>query len=188
MVRPRTPTTARSHTSRINSPLHFPTTPTRAAQMTAPLSRTGPRERPPIQRSYSNAMTQSYSMGMIPPGPKSAKHWARTAHLHEVKNVGMRVYAGELEPSESSDVFSAGVDVPSSRENRVRRGDGVLGAMKAENQTNGRSERKLQQVEKTLEGDASEGDVWVDTDVEDDSGAEVESLHDSVGDTSGREL
>ncbi|KAI0088640.1 UNC-like C-terminal-domain-containing protein [Irpex rosettiformis] len=194
IVRPRTPTTGttQSYSARYNSPLHFPTTPTRIAQMTAPLHRTGPRERPPILRSHSSTIGQSFSTGMIPPGPKSAKHWARTAHLHEVKNVGTRTTrnVAKIEPMESSDVFSSGtvaVGMPSSREKRARGVDGELDVSGMENRTNGHlgcvdlEEGVLQQGENMseVEVDGGEGDVWVDTDA-DDSG--VESLHDSAED------
>lgn len=136
-------------------------------------------------------------MGMIDPKPKSARHWARTAHLHEVKNinVGSRsraasVNGGRGEREGASDVFSAGtagVDGHSPRENggRGRRngkgmdgsdGDELVDVSVADVQINGTSpsgdsSETLQQVE----ADGSE-DVWVDTDVDNDSG--VESLHD----------
>ena len=66
-----------------------------------PLTPTGPSStslasaalvssRPPIQRAASSGaggIVQSLSMGsVIGPVPKSAKRWARSAHLHEVKS------------------------------------------------------------------------------------------------------
>ncbi|KAK7689921.1 hypothetical protein QCA50_006560 [Cerrena zonata] len=57
-----------------------------------PLPSTPTSSRPLLSRANSGGpvpLTASNSVGMIGPVPKSAKRWARTAHLHEVKHLGV---------------------------------------------------------------------------------------------------
>ncbi|TFK48784.1 hypothetical protein OE88DRAFT_504862 [Heliocybe sulcata] len=68
--KPRTPTGVRTPASRHTGGHRRPLTPT--------------GNRPPIQRSNSHGAPQEFAV--IGPVPRSAKRWARTAHIHEVKN------------------------------------------------------------------------------------------------------
>ncbi|OBZ71136.1 V-type proton ATPase proteolipid subunit [Grifola frondosa] len=75
-ARPHTPSSQRTPTSR-----HFPhTRPAYAGLHSLPSSAAF---RPPIQRASSGGVTRGF--GGIGPVPKSAKKWARSAHLHEVR-------------------------------------------------------------------------------------------------------
>ncbi|KAI0345559.1 hypothetical protein BDW22DRAFT_886662 [Trametopsis cervina] len=178
VVRPRTPTAARSN-SRLNSPAYAPSTPTRVSQSTAPLPRTGPR--PPIQRSHSSAISQSFSMGMMPPGPKSAKHWARTAHLHEVKSSkGGR----PVESATPSDIL-AGASTSAGSSSRDQKSDNTEDANDWHREESGERARYSHSTlpagipsrgglpepcewgGKASDADASEGEVWIDTDADD---------------------
>ncbi|KAH9891896.1 UNC-like C-terminal-domain-containing protein [Cubamyces lactineus] len=71
-TRPHTPTSLRTPNSR-----HF------LHHRAVPVSPSFHLPRPGIQRSSSGSMTLGF--GGIGPVPKSAKRWARSAHLHEVK-------------------------------------------------------------------------------------------------------
>ncbi|KII91054.1 hypothetical protein PLICRDRAFT_174384 [Plicaturopsis crispa FD-325 SS-3] len=70
-VRSRTPTSVRTPASRhLTAHHHRPVT---------------PGSRPQIARSNSNGSPFNHS-GVVGPVPRSAKRWARSAHLHEVRN------------------------------------------------------------------------------------------------------
>ncbi|KAI0698141.1 UNC-like C-terminal-domain-containing protein [Cytidiella melzeri] len=186
IVHPRTPTTSKNYAPRLHSPVNVPTTPTRVAPKTAPIAQMGPRDRPLFQRAHSSGISQSFSMGMIPPGPKSAKHWARTAHLHEVKNVGGRKQSGGAGPFVPPDFFSqvsATTGAP-GRPVRAEEGEGGLvefaGGPVAKSLVRWpvgtsptREDRDAISMHRgrTSKEDVSEGDAWVDTDA-DDSGSE----------------
>ncbi|KAI8986140.1 UNC-like C-terminal-domain-containing protein [Trametes punicea] len=71
-TRPHTPTSLRTPSSR-----HF------AHHRAVPLSPSFHLPRPGIQRSSSGSIALGF--GGVGPVPKSAKRWARSAHLHEVK-------------------------------------------------------------------------------------------------------
>ncbi|OSC98017.1 hypothetical protein PYCCODRAFT_1454608, partial [Trametes coccinea BRFM310] len=73
-TRPHTPTSLRTPTSR-----HF----AHHSHRAVPASPSFHLPRPAIQRSSSGSMALGF--GGIGPVPKSAKRWARSAHLHEVK-------------------------------------------------------------------------------------------------------
>ncbi|KAI9066021.1 hypothetical protein FKP32DRAFT_1646714 [Trametes sanguinea] len=73
-TRPHTPTSLRTPSSR-----HF------AHHRAVPSSPSFHLPRPAIQRSSSGSMTLGF--GGVGPVPRSAKRWARSAHLHEVKGV-----------------------------------------------------------------------------------------------------
>ncbi|KAI0629780.1 UNC-like C-terminal-domain-containing protein [Trametes polyzona] len=77
--RPHTPTSLRTPTSR--HAIHHRAVPSSPSFHHLP--------RPGIQRSSSGSMTLGMGLGLggagVGPVPKSAKRWARTAHLHEVK-------------------------------------------------------------------------------------------------------
>lgn len=71
----------------------------RAVRVSAP---TTPSLRPSIVRANShgnNGVSQSLSSSVIAPMPKSAKRWARTAHVHEIKR--KRVDSGVSSQSEA---------------------------------------------------------------------------------------
>lgn len=164
VARPRTPSSARPH-FRYSSPSH-PGTPTPAPPHTANalLASSAATARPAIQRAHSSAMAQSFSMGTIGPVPKSARRWARTAHLHEVKReagIGASrseggalrhdMSVGQARASEGADVFDEGMG-----KRGKRRADPSL------------------EVDEGL-GDASEGDGWVDTDAEEEESEHLRS-------------
>ncbi|GJE92617.1 UNC-like C-terminal-domain-containing protein [Phanerochaete sordida] len=168
-TRPRTPQSARAHPFRHSSPSH-PATPTSSASAAAVLTtRAGPPARPPIQRAHSSLIAQSFSTGGIGPVPKSARRWARTAHLHEVKSAAPTLGASRSEgarsrqPSTSDDdhadtgpTLARHADVfsprPESPPAQPAPSPGVRGG--------------LGLVDLDV---ANEADGWVDTDAESDS-------------------
>ncbi|TCD65778.1 hypothetical protein EIP91_002217 [Steccherinum ochraceum] len=94
-VHVRTPTSLRSPMRSANSHRYAfrPLTPTNGGPATASLTSAAlVSPRPQFSRSSSSgapgSIVQSASMGsVIGPVPKSAKRWARSAHLHEVKSM-----------------------------------------------------------------------------------------------------
>ena len=162
-ARPRTPVSARHY-----SPSRFPL---QAGPSTAPLTTItnghGLGPRPAIQRVQSGgAVTQSLSMGVIGPVPRSARRWARTAHIHEVKGRGSRSESNaskaESERSRSSHTKT---------ETEVGEDEDVFGPrpLKAAFELEERTVRFPVVSTSTsipLEVEASEGDGWEDTDVD----------------------
>ncbi|KAI0823977.1 UNC-like C-terminal-domain-containing protein [Trametes gibbosa] len=189
-ARPHTPTVARTPTSR------------HAAHYRAvPLSPSLHLPRPGIQRSSSGSMTLGF--GGIGPVPKSAKRWARSAHLHEVKGAEGSRHRRPGSPGESTPIASrppSGDDdtpnilhtPPYTRVHAVTSLDGLSTISKGKARavelglqsfrqpsplrpspfidlpsslraTRGRApQRQLSQTE----SEQSEGDAWVDTDVD----------------------
>ena len=77
---------------------------TRTPKVVRVSTTTPPSLRPNIPRINShwhgnNWMSQSVSSSIIAPGPRSAKRWARTAHVHEIKR--MSVDSGVSSQSEA---------------------------------------------------------------------------------------
>ncbi|KAH9932750.1 UNC-like C-terminal-domain-containing protein [Epithele typhae] len=176
LTRPHTPISLRTPTSRHLAHHRF-------AAPTSPI-------RPGMQRSNSGSL--SLGFGGVGPVPKSAKRWARSAHLHEVKASPHRS-ALELDDtatpvpstSASASTSSSRNATPNSGE---RHGDAfdptaegqvlvvpaALSAFDAGTGTLSRSKGKL--VARGLrrpagpppaEGDGEASDAWVDTDGDD---------------------
>lgn len=84
--RSRTPTSLRTPT-RLLSGHHRPVTPTGTRSIA---------NQPPVQRANSHGAAGMTSPGFsgIGPVPRSAKRWARSAHLHEVRGKGDREKGG----------------------------------------------------------------------------------------------
>ncbi|KAF7798304.1 hypothetical protein EIP86_009525 [Pleurotus ostreatoroseus] len=161
-VRPRTPTSAR--VPRHHSPQYYPTTPTgpTAAAALSILTQgpglDGVGARPQIQRVQSGgavAMTQSLSTGVIGPVPRSAKRWARTAHIHQVKNAPSRHSVSSVEFGDGTkDATGGGAPTPTTRASP--------GAKEK-----GKEVASVSLPSLSTESEASEGDGgWVDTDAE----------------------
>lgn len=136
--RPRTPQ-SRTPSRRAAKP----STPT-AAHLLPPLVL-----RPIMSRANSHGQTASVgSSGLVGSAPKSAKNWARTAHLHQVK------------PDSRSAPLPVAVDpIP----------PGVRLAVKERSSTNGRKPSPLRKFSPTTwssvgRNEENELDVWVDTD------------------------
>ena len=106
LARPHTPTSIRTPTNRhfVHHRAGIPTSPSHHAF----------GSRPAIQRSSSGSITLGF--GGIGPVPKSAKRWARTAHLHEVK-------AAASTPRRPGQVGGDNTPVPSSSRAQGRHGD-----------------------------------------------------------------
>ncbi|KAI0642933.1 UNC-like C-terminal-domain-containing protein [Trametes meyenii] len=208
IARPHTPTSIRSPTAR-----HF------AHYRAVPPSPSLLLPRPGIQRSSSGSMTHGF--GGIGPVPKSAKRWARSAHLHEVKGTttsspsnGLRHRkSGEATPVASTstivsvdtqDVFSSpshaqvllapafnGVGTISKGkarpiENQARhpsplRGTPIIDISSPPPPSRGRDSRRHPSQ---AESEMSEGDAWVDTDVD---GSECDLVIDASTDVGTRE-
>lgn len=141
VARPRTPSarTPARHVVR-------PSTPTRAHPMPPPLLL-----RPIIARSNSYEQSASGSNAiLVGPAPKSARKWARTAHLHHVKP-----------DSRVGDARALRVNVDLTKVT-------PRGIRLAVDEQNGRKSSPLRTVSPTTENggilDREESDVWVDTD------------------------
>ncbi|KIP02710.1 hypothetical protein PHLGIDRAFT_130592 [Phlebiopsis gigantea 11061_1 CR5-6] len=140
LARPHTPSSARARQPLAHSPT--PTAPRSAGLLAL---------RPPLHRAHSSAIAiaPSLSTGVIGPVPKSARRWARTAHLHEVKSGGAA---------------------------RVARAASEDGDVRASASASGNGSAGLEDVfggpSRTLPVDGGEGDGWVDTDA-DESDAEA---------------
>ncbi|KZT28717.1 hypothetical protein NEOLEDRAFT_1128893 [Neolentinus lepideus HHB14362 ss-1] len=167
--KPRTPTSFRTPASRHSGSYRRPLTPT--------------GNRPPIQRSNSHGA--SHEFPVIGPVPRSAKRWARTAHLHEVKTPGKgkEVDQGQDTPMQpdgeretsladrsglSEDAFRRS---SSSRSNHDR-----LGA--EEVKTRGSRMSSPLRMSMTsgsppghdpMQGSETDGDAWIDTDADVDA-------------------
>ncbi|KAI0671164.1 UNC-like C-terminal-domain-containing protein [Trametes maxima] len=206
--RPHTPTSIRSPTAR-----HF------AHHRAVPPSPSLLLPRPGIQRSSSGSMTHGF--GGIGPVPKSAKRWARSAHLHEVKGAttsspsnGLRHRkSGEATPVASrnntvsvdvQDVFSSpsraqvllapafdGTGTISkgkarAMDNQARhpsplRGTPIIDISSRPPSSRGRDFRSHPSQ---AESELSEGEAWVDTDVD---GSECDLVVDASVDVGTRE-
>ncbi|KAF8955257.1 UNC-like C-terminal-domain-containing protein [Flammula alnicola] len=150
----------------------------------------------PLQRASSHAGSstlQSGSWGSIGVPPKSAKKWARTAHLHEVKTLGPLVSAGGRRSRKAGE----DVDVGSTRHDRSR--DRTPRELEFERENDdffsspwlGSSPKSSpvdvtrSQSSPTLansllfkpEPSLDDGDVWIDTDSVDGSELEAEQIH-----------
>ena len=196
----RSPRHTHSHTHHVHHSTGF----------SSPIGVSSWSARPVIQRANSSGgagmimMTQSASMGLISPAPRSAKRWARSAHLHEVKSATIprkdwrdanhrarhnhNFSEGEnVGGTGVGDVFGSRVELPrmsprirseGDEESPRRRGPSRhhyhRGRMSAQKQIAAASEN-LQFEEEAArghdrgrgcsEGDVSEGEGWVDTDV-----------------------
>ncbi|THH29361.1 hypothetical protein EUX98_g4829 [Antrodiella citrinella] len=197
----RTPTSLRSPMRSAGHRYAFrpltPTGPSSASLTTAALV----SPRPPIQRTSSGGtggIVQSASMGsVIGPVPKSAKRWARSAHLHEVKStpavpklngasvvltlpkepevdVGPTAASQVVGVAESGlvgDVFTSNVRVPGPWTPGDRKQSLTMLLARAGLSPSDMSPSRLAaQSERDV---ASGGDAWVDTDVsssDDESG------------------
>ncbi|RDX48854.1 hypothetical protein OH76DRAFT_1351776 [Lentinus brumalis] len=200
--RPHTPTAIRTPTSR-----HFAH---RAGNATSPSHHAfGPR--PQMQRSGSGSMTLGF--GGIGPVPKSAKRWARTAHLHEVKlatprrqkqtngdNTPVPSASGSDTPARDTyDVDASNADdanaqflvLPAAIDRSetitlgtLGRGKGRMVAGSLRQSSPLRPAAVIDLSSPPLrsrrlapsESDASEGDAWIDTDVD---GSECDSVVDA---------
>lgn len=175
-----------------------PTGPSSASLTTAALV----SPRPPIQRTSSggpSGIVQSASMGsVIGPVPKSAKRWARSAHLHEVKSTPVipklngasvvltppkepevdvgpttaKQVVGVAESGLVGDVFTSNVRVPGPWTPADRKQSLTMLLARAGLSPSDMSPSRLA-VQSTERDSASGGDAWVDTDVgssDDESG------------------
>ncbi|KAI3621196.1 sad1-unc-like c-terminal [Moniliophthora roreri] len=162
--------------------------------------------RPRLHRANSHgsstlfANTASWSGGGVGPVPKSAKRWARTAHLHEVKAVrrkkgndddeddsrsvsstssSVQRLQEPLRMLNSGDVDSDRDDDPFSTPSRSngRGHDGYPSLVTRAPATGVRAKKTSSRngwpvspgsPDSTL--DASDGDIWVDTDADDEDG------------------
>ncbi|KAH8086019.1 UNC-like C-terminal-domain-containing protein [Cristinia sonorae] len=216
-VHVRTPSTLRSPMRSANNHNHRyafrPLTPTQATPQTASLATAAlVSPRPQMQRSYSGGaprITQSASLSsVIGPVPKSAKRWARSAHLHEVKSLASDLSKmngtsfTEITPRPSTpppapvangastepttpnppppvqvvgDVFSSHVLTPpvatvpwtpsSNRKESL-----TMHLARAGLSPSDMSPSRIHARSADRDGDISEGDAWVDTDVDSSDG------------------
>ena len=102
-------------------------------------------------------------MGTIGPVPKSARRWARTAHLHEVKS-------GLLWSSKSVE-GSTKMEAMMGHENGHLNGNAEGDVFSPRTVANGVHEKEPGSLSFD-EADVGEGDGWVDTDA-DESEAEL---------------
>ncbi|EKM49800.1 uncharacterized protein PHACADRAFT_265504 [Phanerochaete carnosa HHB-10118-sp] len=165
--RSRTPQSARAF--RHSSPSH-PATPMTTSSVAA-IPRIDPR--PQIQRVHSSAMSQSFSMGVIGPVPKSARRWARTAHLHEVKSsVPLGTSGSEggrsRQPSVSGDGDEGVRPGPVHSQSEATFGSSARPPMSQAAQSAFELERPTGGTGLGL-AELDEGDGWVDTDAESDA-------------------
>ncbi|RPD56626.1 hypothetical protein L226DRAFT_537941 [Lentinus tigrinus ALCF2SS1-7] len=194
LARPHTPTSIRTPTNRhfVHHRPGIPTSPSHHAS----------GSRPAIQRSSSGGIALAF--GGIGPVPKSAKRWARTAHLHEVKVTTPRrrgqaggdntpVPSTSGAPARGIGVFDADADdantqvlvLPAAIERSetitLGKGKGRIVAASMRQPSPLRPALEIDLSSPPLrgrslassEGDASEGDAWVDTDVD---GSECDSV------------
>lgn len=156
--RPHTPSTLRVSTSRHQN-LHMYMRPTPFSAMSRPL----------LTRSSSGGVD------LIGPVPRSAKRWARSAHLHEVKSAGpilsARREAGDLEPLAPVDVFNplAGPMHPKAKGKvRSRDADGRYALSPLRFSSSRELPGGCVRSESSTEGGASEGEGegegWMDMD------------------------
>ena len=143
-------------------------------------------------------IAQSASLGLISPAPRSAKRWARSAHLHEVKSATLPkrdwrdANRSRQQPASDDDVFGPGYRVESpfliqanegdesprrrrgtpSRHSQRGRVPGQKIIAAAESQSSELGVTVTTRGGVRSEGDVSEGEGWVDTDP-DGSGSEV---------------
>ncbi|KAF8835940.1 hypothetical protein BDN67DRAFT_974774 [Paxillus ammoniavirescens] len=170
-----------SSTSSLNKRSHTPSsfwTPTKAR----PLVLIDPPRAQPIARSNSSIISAH-------PSTRSAKRWARTAHLHEVKIVRERRGSGGAKHANKAtgrenegphaDVFSVSSSAPSSIGWRSR--DPIVTSPVRRPR---RPFSPLGAVRRPTE-DSVDADVWIDTDVEgSDSVSECVTLEGAVVRTS----
>ena len=189
-VRPHTPTALRTPTSRHFAIHRVPASPGFLGGA-----------RPGIQRSNSGSMTHGF--GGVGPVPKSAKRWARSAHLHEVKSTATptpRRQAGDEGEANSAPSTSAAANVETAedgaqillapplfeRSETVRRDKGKGRASMVRQPSPLRplvvdlSSPPLRPT--AAAGEGSEGEAWVDTDV---SGSECDLVLDAGPDSAG---
>ncbi|TBU22364.1 UNC-like C-terminal-domain-containing protein [Dichomitus squalens] len=183
-VRPHTPTALRTPTNRHFTHHRVPASPGFLSGV-----------RPGIQRSNSGSMTHGF--GGVGPVPKSAKRWARSAHLHEVKATSAsprgQAADGEATPIPSTDA-TPGADAEGSdvhvllapplieRSETVRKGKGKAPMVRHPSPLRplivNLSSPLLRPA--ALSGEGSEGEGWVDTDV---SGSECDVVLDAGPDS-----
>ncbi|THH09584.1 hypothetical protein EW146_g8646 [Bondarzewia mesenterica] len=157
--RPRTPST---RTPRHYNTYHYhrPATPTRA------------RPPMPLASSYSMGAVSSSASGstLVGPVPRSAKRWARSAHLHEVRKGGMRdmevqvqVRDGEAEVDDGPFGLRRDVDLGYGFD----AADGVKSSPMYMSRSVDRYRRRASPLRDRGVGDGDGGgDVWVDTDAD----------------------
>lgn len=207
----RSPRHNNSHTHHVHH-LHRPSTPTGHGPSTSTLTSFGRPGPILLQRAHSSTggagmpITQSASLGLISPALRSAKRWARSAHLHEVKSATLprkdwakanrtrhSVDATEGNHGEE-DVFGSRVEstprtfedtrpIISRRERSPSRHyyRGRMGSQKQISQSlQFQSESDIRGGVRS-EGGVSEGEGWVDTDADVDvDGTDVDDCEDSA--------
>lgn len=216
---PSVSNSTRRHAARAHTPTSHRTPTSRHAihHRVVPSSPSFHLPRPSIQRSSSGSMTLGF--GGIGPVPKSAKRWARSAHLHEVKGANMSSpsveglrhrTSGEATPlapmratgdADSGDIFSP----PSQAQvltipfldgsNTISKGKArVIGLQPLRQPSPLRASpiihlasppppvrgRGLGRRPSQAESEVSEGDAWVDTDM-DGSECDLATGPDSLG-------
>lgn len=133
--------------------------------------------RPIIQRANSQGSASTgFSFSGVGPVPKSAKRWARSAHLHEVRNrpngVARERRRGSKERGSGSRERRR-----DGRENQIIIGNGIYtpssplrgySSKPFDDNAQFIIQRKLiYPISRGVDGDEStEGDTWVDTDVD----------------------
>ncbi|PCH40389.1 hypothetical protein WOLCODRAFT_117183 [Wolfiporia cocos MD-104 SS10] len=174
-ARPRTPSALR-----ISTPRHY--------NHSRPSHHGATHSTPLASLSRPQTLTRSSSggsalaLGGIGPVPRSAKRWARSAHLHEVKSAGVVPSAESAKYTSLSGSVSAGVE-------KMEYEDDIFGAETTKDAVRDRrlfdarqalSPLRLSSASDLPKGcvhggppsEVSEGDGWVDTDVD---GSESES-------------
>lgn len=106
-------------------------------------------------------------MGVIGPVPKSARRWARTAHLHEVKFGSLGTSKSE-EGTQRAAVYTA-------QENGYANGRAGGDVFDRES-VNAAPAQNVVSLLSPVEADVGEGDGWVDTDADE---SEVELMRGS---------
>ncbi|KAF9781734.1 UNC-like C-terminal-domain-containing protein [Thelephora terrestris] len=117
-----------------------------------------------------NLMSQSVSSSVITPGPRSAKRWARTAHVHEIKRMngdsGVSSQSeAEIEtPNDSSSKVGWSNKGKQKEVEGVEHGSLIVGAKYPRRGSFGRSPLRPTSSTNVNVLDAEVTDSWVDTD------------------------